>query len=149
MTCCPPFRQPCTLGPMTDALRQTAGDIAVMPLSPLAGALRPLIPEWAAVLPPSPEPLEDPGAARYRVYRALAELLVCLRVRLLVTEDVHWADEATLEFLLFLVARQPNGPKRHSKSSVRNRGVARGWSRARRRRASGLVIGCGSRNGSA
>ena len=109
VACCPPFHQPCTLGPVVDALRQTAGDVGVLPLSPLAGALRPVFPEWAEVLPPSPEPLEDFGAARYRLYRALAELLEYLRVRLVVAEDVHWADEATLEFLLFLAARQPHG----------------------------------------
>lgn len=57
MACCPPFRQPCTLGPVADALRQAASDLAVLQLSPLAGALRPLFPEWAQMLPPSPEPL--------------------------------------------------------------------------------------------
>src|SRR5258707_299445 len=38
--------------------------------------------------------------------------------------------------------------KRHSKSSARNRGAARGWSRERRWPASGRVIGCGRRRGS-
>jgi hypothetical protein len=38
--------------------------------------------------------------------------------------------------------------KRHSRSSARDAGAARGWSRARRRRASGRVSGCGSRSGS-
>src|SRR5487761_1471631 len=109
VACCPPFRQPCTLGPVADALRQAAGDVAGLRLSPLAGSLRPLLPEWAAGLPPAPEPLEDAGAARYRLYRALAEVLDCLRVRVLVAEDAHWADDATLEFLLFLAARQREG----------------------------------------
>ncbi|MEJ8640488.1 carboxypeptidase regulatory-like domain-containing protein [Streptomyces sp. MS1.HAVA.3] len=48
----------------------------------------------------------DAGAARHRLIRALAELLHCLAVDALVVEDVHWADETTLEFLLFLVSRQ-------------------------------------------
>ena len=104
---CPPFRQPLTLGPVVDALRQTADDVRGLRLSALAGALRPLFPEWAAGLPPAPEPLEDATAARHRLYRALAELLDQLKVPVLVVEDVHWADEATLEFLLFLAARQP------------------------------------------
>ncbi|WP_405785242.1 hypothetical protein OG512_48185 [Streptomyces sp. NBC_01378] len=39
--------------------------------------------------------------------RAFAELLDRLGIDVLVVEDVHWADEATLEFLLFLASRQP------------------------------------------
>jgi predicted ATPase len=39
------------------------------------------------------------------VFRALAELLASLEVTVLAVEDVHWADEATLEFLLFLQSR--------------------------------------------
>jgi predicted ATPase len=72
---CPPFRQPLTLAPVTDALRQAAGDADSLALSALAGALRPLFPEWAAWLPPLPEPAEDASAARYRLFAALAELL--------------------------------------------------------------------------
>ena len=106
ITCCPPFRRPCTLGPVVDALRRADRTGAGLRLSALVGALRPLLPEWAAALPPAPEPLEDATAARYRVYGALAEVLDRLRVQVLVAEDVHWADEATLEFLLFLASRQ-------------------------------------------
>ncbi|HEY1914417.1 MAG TPA: AAA family ATPase [Streptosporangiaceae bacterium] len=104
VACCPPFRQPHTLGPVVDAIRQTARDVAALRLSELAGALRPLFPEWATALPPAPGPLEDATAARHRVFRALAELLAGLGTRLLVVEDAHWADEATLEFLLFLAS---------------------------------------------
>jgi len=107
VSCCPPFRQPYTLGPVVDAVRQAADDVAGLRLSPLAGALRPLFSEWADRLPPPPEPLDDAQASRFRVFRALAELLDGLDVRLLVAEDVHWADDATLEFLLFLATRQP------------------------------------------
>jgi DNA-binding CsgD family transcriptional regulator/tetratricopeptide (TPR) repeat protein len=108
VSCCPPFRQPCTLGPLADALRQAVGDVPTLRLSALAGALRPLFPEWAATLPPAPEPVGDASTARYRLYRALAELLECLRIQVVVVEDVHWADETTLEFLLFLASRQHN-----------------------------------------
>jgi DNA-binding CsgD family transcriptional regulator len=104
---CPPFRQPLTLGPVTDALRQAAPDLRGLDLSPLAGVLRPLFPEWADALPPAPEPLEDATAVRHRLYTALAGFLDHLAVSLLVVEDAHWADEATLEFLLFLTARHP------------------------------------------
>jgi DNA-binding CsgD family transcriptional regulator/tetratricopeptide (TPR) repeat protein len=107
---CPPFRDPLTLGPVVDALRQAGPDVRRLRLSALAGALRPLFPEWAAELPTAPEPLEDAGAARHRLFSALAELLDQLTVAVLVIEDAHWADEVTLELLLFLAARQPRAP---------------------------------------
>ncbi len=103
---CPPFRRPCTLSPMVDAIRQATASPGQLGLSGLAGALRPLFPEWSADLPPAPEPAEDATAARHRLFRALDELLACLGVTVLVVEDVHWADEATLEFLLFLGSQQ-------------------------------------------
>lgn len=102
---CPPFRQPQTLGPLTDALREFTDDVAGLPLTGLAGVLRPFFPEWAASLPAAPEPAEDATAARHRVFRALTELIGCLRVATVVVEDAHWADEATLEFLLYLAGR--------------------------------------------
>jgi predicted ATPase len=103
---CPPFREPFTLGPIVDALRQATDRVVDLRLTPLAGALRPLFPEWADQLPPPPEPLVDATAAHHRLLRALGELLDRLGLRVLVVEDMHWADEATLEFLLFLASRQ-------------------------------------------
>lgn len=109
LAACPPLRHPQTLGPIVDAVRRGTQDPAVLGLSALAGALRPLLPEWADALPPAPEPAEDATAGRHRLFRALAELLEHLKTRLLVVDDVHWADDATLEFLLFLRA-QPAQP---------------------------------------
>ena len=51
---CPPFREGLTLGPIVDAARQAVPsgvDLAGLGLSALAGALRPLFPEWADALP--------------------------------------------------------------------------------------------------
>lgn len=104
---CPPLREPYTLGAVVDAVREGVGGVAGLRLSGLAGALRPLFPEWDADLPPAPEPLGDATAARHRLFRAFVELLNRLGVAVLALEDVHWADEATLEFLLFLVSRRP------------------------------------------
>ncbi|WP_329164540.1 AAA family ATPase [Streptomyces sp. NBC_01267] len=102
---CPPFREALTLGPLVDAVRDACPDgVAGLALTPLAGALRPLLPEWADDLPAAPEPAADAGAARHRLLRALAELLDRLGVSPLVIEDVHWADDATLDFLLFLTS---------------------------------------------
>lgn len=102
---CPVVKEPFTLGPIIDAVREEVAQVADLGLSQLAGALRPLFPEWVEELPPPPEPLDDAAAARHRLFRALAELLERLHVAVLVIEDAHWADEATLEFLLFLLAR--------------------------------------------
>lgn len=101
---CPPFHQPQTLGPVADAVREATDRVTHLPLSALAGALRPLFPEWAEDLPPAPEMAEDATAARHRLFRALAELLQCLQADLLTVEDAQWADDASIEFLLFLAA---------------------------------------------
>ena len=103
---CPPFRRPHTLGALVDAIRQSGDPIAGLGLSPLAGALRPLFPEWTADLPAAPEPAEDATAVRHRLFGALCELLDAMGVTVLAVEDAHCADEATLEFLLFLCARR-------------------------------------------
>jgi len=102
---CPPFRDTLTLAPVVDAVRQARTGVAGLGLSALAGALRPLFPEWADALPPAPDPLDDAGAARHRLFRALQELLAACGTTVLVVEDAHWADAATLDFLLFLAVR--------------------------------------------
>ena len=102
---CPPFRDALTLAPIVDAVQQVGASLAGLELSPLAGTLRPLFPEWTKELPAAPEPLTDAGAARHRLMRALAELLDQLGVEVLVVEDVHWADDATVDFLLFIAYR--------------------------------------------
>jgi DNA-binding CsgD family transcriptional regulator len=104
---CPPFTRPHTFGALTDALRQAVNSVAGLELSPLAGALRPLFPEWSATLPQAPEPAEDASVIRHRLFAAVAELLTAMRIRLLVVEDAHWADEATVEFLLQLAGGRP------------------------------------------
>src|SRR5690606_6667469 len=103
---CPPLRESLTLGPVVDALHVARPSVAGIGLTDLAGALRPLFPEWSDDLPPSPDPLDDAKAARHRLFRALAELIDAIAVDVLVIEDAHWADEVTLEFLLFLASRQ-------------------------------------------
>ena len=103
---CPPLVEPFTLGPLVGAVRQACDRVTGLPLTELAGALRPLLPEWAADLPPALDPPDDGNAARHRLFWAMAELITCLDVSILVVEDLHWADEATLDFLLFLCAGQ-------------------------------------------
>ncbi|ROO59345.1 regulatory LuxR family protein [Micromonospora sp. Llam0] len=108
---CPPLRESLTLAPIVDALRDVRPRLTGVRLSALAGALRPLVPEWSAELPPPLDPVDDATAARHRLFRALDELIRALDVDLLVVEDAHWADEVTQEFLVFLAARPaPGGP---------------------------------------
>ncbi|OLF08712.1 hypothetical protein BLA60_22105 [Actinophytocola xinjiangensis] len=108
---CPPYREPFSLAPIVDALREATDGVAGLALTPLAGALRPLLPEWAADLPPALEPLPDSTSAQHRLFRAIAEVLNALDVGVLVVEDVHWADDATLEFLLFHTSSRANGDR--------------------------------------
>ncbi len=71
--------------------------------------------ELAAVLPAVAEqvvaPVDAAGPAeRFRYHRALAALLEMLaheRPVALVLDDVHWADEASVEFILHLLRRLP------------------------------------------
>lgn len=106
---CRRIREPFPLGPLVEALRDTAGDLPTGQLSPVVGALRPLLPELSAVLPPAPEPLDDRAAERHRVVRAVAEVLAALAPAILVIEDLHWADEHTLDFLGYLRTDPPPG----------------------------------------
>ena len=56
MVTCPPMTEPFPLGPVVDGLRRLRPRLGELELSPLAGALRPLFPEWADRLPPAPDP---------------------------------------------------------------------------------------------
>jgi DNA-binding CsgD family transcriptional regulator len=102
---CLPYREPSTLAPVVDLLDQARAEIAGLPLSGLAGALRPLFPDWADDLPLAPEQLDDAKASRHRLFSAVAEIVGALGANAFVVEDVHWADEVTLELLLFLTTR--------------------------------------------
>ncbi|MET7647781.1 AAA family ATPase [Streptomyces sp. NPDC005426] len=101
---CPPVPEPFPLGPIVDGVRRLRAAPSDLGLSPLAGALRPWFPEWADDLPPALEALEEPKETRHRLLRAMTELFERLGVATLVIEDAHWADSATLEWLLTLCA---------------------------------------------
>lgn len=102
-----PVREPFPFGPLLDALsgaRLPRGE-----LSPVVGALRPLLPERADELPLAPGPLEDAGAERHRTVRALIELFGAFGPAVLVLEDLHWADDGTIDVLRMLWSRPPPG----------------------------------------
>ncbi len=72
--------------------------------------------ELAAIFPALEGPAVPDGALqaeRYRAHRAIQELLDGLAVGrplLLVLDDLHWADQASLEVVASLLRRPPDGP---------------------------------------
>ena len=104
---CHELREPFPLGPIVDAIRGVEGAQLRARLPAIAGALRPLLPELAADLPPPPDTSGDSRLDRHILFRALLEVLSALGPTLLVLEDMHWADETTVEFLRFLVRQIP------------------------------------------
>jgi DNA-binding NarL/FixJ family response regulator len=102
---CPPLLEALTLGPIVDAIRQVREGLAGLVLGPAAGALRPLLPEWAPYLPPALRP--EAGELPQRLlFRGLSDVLDALGATGLVVEDAHWADPVTIEFLRFLAGEQ-------------------------------------------
>ncbi len=97
---CARRRRPVPLGPMLEAL---SADLhrwtTVAPLlSPLAGVLRPFLPELTKVLPEVPTDATD----RHLVFRALRELLTAHDRTVLLVDDADEADEETQDLLRFL-----------------------------------------------
>jgi ATP/maltotriose-dependent transcriptional regulator MalT len=96
-------------GVWVDALADYAGALGVDRLERLVGDQ---LPELAAVLPGvgTPAGLQD---ERFRTHRALRALLAGLartRPTVLVLDDLHWADDASLEALAHLLRRPARGP---------------------------------------
>jgi DNA-binding CsgD family transcriptional regulator len=81
-----------------------AGSVGV-----IAGAVRPLLPELAGLLPDLPDEALDAAARRHQLFRGLVEVVRAVSPCLLVFEDLHWADETTGEFLHFLVGQAVPG----------------------------------------
>lgn len=107
---CPPISTPFPLGTLIEALSPTPPD--GMRLGRLAGALRPLFPEWSDFLPEPMPPTESAGLERHRLFRALDDLLRAMGVHTVVLEDAHWADDTTHEFLLHLATVEVDTPVR-------------------------------------
>jgi DNA-binding CsgD family transcriptional regulator/tetratricopeptide (TPR) repeat protein len=103
---CQQLGEPFPLGPVVEALRDAR--LASRRLPPVVGALRPLLPELATRLPEASEPLGDRRAERHRLFRAVRELLRAFGPAVVVLEDLHWADDATVELLCFLVPQLPS-----------------------------------------
>lgn len=105
---CRPIRDPFPLGPVVEAMRDIGPELAGRSLSPVAGAVRSLIPELKSVLPASPAPLDDRGAERHQLFRGLVDILGTLGPTVLILEDLHWTDEQTVDFLRYLLTSPPS-----------------------------------------
>jgi DNA-binding SARP family transcriptional activator len=104
--------------PFVEALRHYAGSCPTALLAGqlhlISGELRRIVPELGERVPGLGHPLAgDPDGARHRLFEAVAALLCEAsqsRPLVLVLDDLHWADEASL-LLLKYVARYPRQAK--------------------------------------
>jgi DNA-binding NarL/FixJ family response regulator len=104
--------------PLLDLLQRwmaatPAGDVRMV-LGATATELVRLLPELAEIAPDLP-PLRtlEPGQEQRRLSQALAQFFTRLAARgpvLVVIEDLHWSDEASLEVALALARRAPSLP---------------------------------------
>ncbi|MFC7615542.1 ATP-binding protein [Actinokineospora soli] len=105
---CQHLREPFILGAVLEALRRARGRLARCgELNPVTSVLRTAVPELADLLPPVPPEIGEPVFNRHLLFRAIREVLVAVGPTLLVIEDLHWADDGTLQFLRFLMADPP------------------------------------------
>lgn len=101
--------------PIADLLR---GMFAALPLARKqslitgrASELVRLLPELAHDFPDLPAASSDSEAEKRRLHQALLDLFNTLSAAhplLVIIEDLHWCDDASLEFLLFLARRMEN-----------------------------------------
>lgn len=108
---CPDAADPVPLRPVADAL---AGlpyrpALADRPLPAVTGAVGLLVPELADRLPLPPASAADPEVRRGLLPRAVGALLAAVGDAVLVVEDVHHADPATLALLQHLTGAVPAG----------------------------------------
>jgi len=110
---CFPQDQAYPFAPLLDLVRANFADRA-SDLAPFAHELAPLLPD---LLPPPatamPEPAAEPEQHKRRLFAALAQLLLhdtAQRPLVLIIEDLHWSDLASLDFLLFLIRQAASLP---------------------------------------
>ncbi|MFJ7128727.1 LuxR C-terminal-related transcriptional regulator [Streptomyces sp. NPDC098101] len=108
---CPDTADPVPLGPVADALAGLPYRPAPAgrPLPAVTGAVGLLVPELADRLPRPPAAAADPEVRRGLLPRAVGALLAAAGDTVLVVEDVHHADPATLALLRHLTGAVPAG----------------------------------------
>lgn len=105
-------------GPLIDALRALLTVVSPASLTrdigPYAAEMVRLLPELAAYLRDAAAgPTLAPEQEKRRLFEALTRLLTQISARqpiMLVAEDIHWADNTSLEYLAYLARRIPRLP---------------------------------------
>jgi DNA-binding CsgD family transcriptional regulator len=106
--------------PLIDMLRNyihADESTAIQDLKPLVSVLSRLMPDLPLFLPPSDSltefPQLDPEQEQRRLFAVLMHFLTQQTKRqpvFMVIEDLHWCDETSLEFLLYLARSLPRSP---------------------------------------
>lgn len=112
---CFPQDSACPYAPLLDLLRArfTAGTLPTALVDQFARELAPLLPDLIA--PPADQALTvalDPAQQQRRLFTALAASLTPAPPQpvLVLIEDLHWSDEGSLDFLLYLLRRPQAQP---------------------------------------
>ena len=96
-------------GPFVEILRQAARELPSAWLGPaLRGRLSPLVALAPDLLPDPERSRSNDGPDRFRIYDAFLSLfteVALSNVRAAIVEDLHWADEASLELFAYLAGR--------------------------------------------
>ncbi len=83
-------------------------------LGPAASELVKLLPEFAGYLPGlAPDSILDPEQEKRRLFQTLLRFFTHLSMRqplVVIIEDIHWSDDNSLEFLLFLARHLATHP---------------------------------------
>ncbi len=94
-------------------VRQVDPDVRLAALGEYPGDLVRLVPELGRLVDGLPEALDDdPDVERFRLFQAVGSWLAVGgvdRPRLLVLDDLHWADKPTLLLLRHLISNPPIG----------------------------------------
>ncbi len=113
---CFPQDSACPYAPLLDLLRArfTAGALPAAVVDRFARELAPLLPDLVP-LPADPPPILalDPTQQQRRLFNALVSCLTPATTSqpvLVIVEDLHWSDESSLDFLLYLLRRSNAQP---------------------------------------
>lgn len=99
--------------PIAQALRLTLGRLDLWPDAGdiWLAEVSAILPELATLVPDLPQPMPvEPAQAQARLYEALSKIMLHLARRLpllLCLDDLHWADQTTLDWLEYLAPRLP------------------------------------------
>jgi DNA-binding NarL/FixJ family response regulator len=115
---CFPQDSACPYAPLLEMLRarlsgRTPAAVAAA-VGPYAYDISALLPEQVPLPDQAPAPLAlDPAQQQRRLFAALAHCLTrraALQPLLLIVEELHWSDEGSLDFLLYLLRRSADEP---------------------------------------